>query len=66
MSCETGVNSNTVKGQLQINAVGNAKCTDGSSYELPKVTCKAGNSGNADCRGSYGEGKSFPIQIKTN
>lgn len=66
VSCETGVTSSTVNGKLEINAKGNAKCTDGSSYELPKVTCDAGSSGNADCKGSYGEGKSFPIQIKTN
>lgn len=51
---------------LNIGNTGIAKCTDGSTYQLPQVSCKPDTSGRADCSGEYGKGQKFPISMKSN
>lgn len=53
-------------GKLSINNAGVAKCSDGSSYQLPNVSCKAGVRSSADCQGQYQNGQQFPMTIKSN
>lgn len=51
---------------LSISNSGIANCTDGSTYQLPNVTCQPDSNGKANCQGEYGQGKKFPITIKSN
>lgn len=66
VTCSGAVNAAAAKGGLNINNAGIANCTDGSTYQLPNVVCKPTTSGVADCSGSYGSGKAFPMSMKTN
>lgn len=51
---------------LSIANTGTATCTDGSTYQLPNVSCQPDSNGKANCQGEYGQGKKFPITIKSN
>lgn len=66
VTCSGTVNAAAGQGGLNINNAGIANCTDGSTYQLPNVVCKPTASGVADCSGSYGSGKAFPMSMKTN
>jgi hypothetical protein len=59
----------TVGAQVQgrsvlINDRGTAKCTDGSTMALPKVTCTPGAGNQAACQGQYDNGTSFPVSMR--
>ena len=49
---------------LNINDRGVAKCSDGSTMALPKVTCVPSADGRADCQGRYDNGTSFPVSMR--
>lgn len=49
---------------VQINDRGTAKCTDGSTMALPKVTCTPGAGNQAACQGQYDNGTSFPVSMR--
>lgn len=49
---------------LNINDRGVAKCSDGSTMALPKVTCVPTADGRADCQGRYENGTSFPVSMR--
>ena len=51
---------------LQMNDRGLAKCSDGSTMALPKVTCVTNSSRQADCQGRSDDGSTFPVSIRRN
>lgn len=65
VSCTANVNAAIQGGGLAINNAGTATCSDGSSYQLPNVSCKPTLSGQADCKGNYGGGDAFPMSMKS-
>ena len=62
VKCVGDVNANVSGGGLTISNKNVANCSDGSTYQLPEISCKP-NSASADCNGSYGDNR-FPITIK--
>lgn len=65
VSCTADVNASIQKGGLAINNNGTASCSDGSTYQLPSVSCKPTANGEADCKGNYNGGHSFPMSMKS-
>lgn len=69
VKCTGAINGGLSGGSLTIQGNSIAKCSDGSSYAMPKVVCKPGKDGNSDCTSSYdgkasGTSKSeFPMTI---
>ncbi|HGM5581113.1 TPA: SrfA family protein [Pseudomonas putida] len=61
--CQAPVQASMHGGQLSINSDGKAACVDGSSYDLPQVTCTPGARSAADCAGNYGA-DAFPMLMK--
>lgn len=57
----SGLHSN---GELLIKTRGNARCTDGSRYPMPEVTCKAGASDVAECTARYDANTVVPLTFK--
>lgn len=67
VSCKGDVLATVTGGQLSINSQGAANCSDGSSYVMPTVSCKAGAASAADCAGSYAnQAQEFPMQMHGN
>lgn len=66
VQCVGDVAAKMQSGGLSINNNSIAKCSDGSTYQLPTVNCKAGATSGADCQGTYGTGQKFPISMKSN
>lgn len=64
VECVGDVNTAVGAGGLTIDNSGPAKCKDGSTYKLPKVTCKPGATSAADCTGQYDNSNKFPMSIK--
>ena len=62
VKCVGDVNANVSGGGLTISNKNVASCSDGTTYQLPEISCKP-NSASADCNGSYGDNR-FPITIK--
>ncbi|MBN6067075.1 hypothetical protein HYE66_11510 [Aggregatibacter actinomycetemcomitans] len=62
VKCVGDVNANVSGGGLTISNKNVASCSDGTTYQLPEISCKP-NSNSADCNGSYGNNQ-FPITIK--
>ncbi|WP_109077684.1 SrfA family protein [Aggregatibacter kilianii] len=62
VKCVGDVNANVSGGGLTISNKNVASCSDGTTYQLPEISCKP-NSASADCNGSYGDNQ-FPITIK--
>ena len=68
VKCTGAVKGGLAKGALSINAQSEAKCTDGSVYEMPKVVCTQGSDGNSDCVSTYQNSKTkkttqFPMNL---
>jgi len=60
-----GAVSAQMQGQsLQINDQGVAKCSDGGTMALPKVTCIPQSNGQANCQGRYENGATFPVSMR--
>jgi hypothetical protein len=51
-------------GALMIKTRGSARCSDGSRYPMPEVTCKTGSNGAAVCTGRYDGDKVIPITFR--
>ncbi|MDM3121121.1 SrfA family protein [Citrobacter sp. Cf125] len=51
-------------GELMIKSRGNARCTDGSRYPMPEITCKAGTNDVAACTARYDDQAEIPLTIK--
>ncbi len=64
VECVGDVNAAVGGSGLTIDNAGQAKCNDGSTYKLPKVTCKPGATSAADCTGQYDNSNKFPMSIK--
>ena len=68
VKCVADVNSQMASGGLSISSDQVAKCTDGTSYKMPDVTCKPGKNGVSRCVSSYktqdGRIKQFPMVIQ--
>ena len=54
----------TQSGELMIKSRGNARCTDGSRYPMPEITCKAGTNDVAACTARYDDHAEIPLTIK--
>lgn len=50
-------------GNLIIKSRGQAKCSDGSRYPLPEITCTQGLSGPAQCTGRYDGDTVVPVTL---
>lgn len=57
----SGLHSN---GELMIKSRGNARCTDGSRYPMPEVSCKSGTSDVAECSARYDAKTVVPLTFK--
>ena len=66
VQCVGDVSAKMQGSGLNIANKGVAKCTDGSTYQLPEVICKPGAKSIADCQGGYGSGQRFPMTMKSN
>lgn len=55
VKCSTATGGSSVSGALEI-AGGNARCSDGSTVQLPKIKCVPGKDGKAKCSGIYDAG----------
>lgn len=51
-------------GELMIKSRGNARCTDGSRYPMPEITCKARTNDVAACTARYDDHAEIPLTIK--
>lgn len=51
-------------GELMIKSRGNARCTDGSRYPMPEITCKAGVNDVATCTARYDDHAAIPLTFK--
>ncbi len=61
--CQTEIKGSYTGGALNIDHQGQAKCADGSSYNLPKVTCKPDQQGKTNCVGSYDNQEQVKMQL---
>ena len=51
-------------GELMIKSRGNARCTDGSRYPMPEITCKAGTNDVAVCTARFDAKAEIPLTFK--
>lgn len=51
-------------GELLIKSRGHARCSDGSRYPLPEISCKAGTSDVAECSGRYDASTVVPLTFR--
>ncbi|ALB66723.1 SrfA family protein [Cronobacter dublinensis] len=51
-------------GELMIKTRGKARCSDGSRYPMPEISCKAGPNDIAECTGRYDEKTVLPLTMK--
>lgn len=62
--CVGSVSAQMQSRTLQISDRGVAKCSDGGTIALPKVTCTPQADGRADCQGRYENGTTFPVSMR--
>lgn len=64
ISCKADISAGLMSsGNLVINSRYTARCSDGSRYRMPEITCKA-TSEAADCSARYGDDTVFPMTMK--
>ncbi|MEW7315067.1 SrfA family protein [Buttiauxella gaviniae] len=51
-------------GTLMVKTRGNARCSDGSRYPLPEISCKPGENDVAECSGKYASDTVVPVTFK--
>lgn len=51
-------------GELMIKTRGSARCTDGSRFPLPEITCKSGEGSVAQCTARYDANTLLPLTFK--
>lgn len=61
--CSGPVSATMKGGSLAIDSQGQAVCADGSTYEMPKISCRKGATTIADCTGGYGKDQ-FPMSMR--
>ncbi|MNF40149.1 hypothetical protein D3C84_211470 [compost metagenome] len=61
--CSGPVSATMKGGSLAIDSQGQAVCGDGSTYDMPKVSCRPGATTIADCTGGYGK-EQFPMSMR--
>ncbi len=66
VKCTGNVQANIVHGGVDIQNTGVAHCTDGTTYQLPNITCSSTQGIRTNCQGEYEQGQKFPISIKSN
>ncbi|MFZ4833142.1 SrfA family protein [Rouxiella sp. Mn2063] len=64
VTCSAGVSALVNSGQLAINNIGQAQCSDGSSYKMPEIVCQPGAQSAAHCKGRYDAKTVFPMTMK--
>jgi len=64
VTCSAGVSALMNSGKLAINNIGQAQCSDGSSYKMPEIVCQPGAQSAADCKGRYDAKTVFPMTMK--
>lgn len=65
VQCEGTTESSIVDGRLQISEQGTvARCSDGSSFEVPRISCAPDQSGRSQCTGQTPDGRALPITIR--
>lgn len=61
-SCTGPAKSAMESGQLVITQ-GTIRCPDGTTFNAPRVVCKVGAGGRADCEGVNEDGSTFPVSM---
>lgn len=61
-SCTGPAKSVMESGQLVITQ-GTIRCPDGTTFNAPRVVCKVGAGGQADCEGVNEDGSTFPVSM---
>jgi len=51
-------------GELMIKSRGHARCSDGSRYPMPEITCKAGASDVAECLARFDANQIVPLTFR--
>ncbi|WP_413653372.1 SrfA family protein, partial [Pantoea sp. B65] len=65
ISCKADVTAGLMSsGNLVINSRYAARCSDGSRYTMPEITCKQNATGIAACEANYGKDTVYPMTIK--
>jgi hypothetical protein len=65
VTCRADIYSGLHKtGELMIKSRSNARCTDGTRYPLPEITCKAGTHDVAECTARYDSNTVVPLTFK--
>ncbi|MCX8963770.1 virulence effector protein [Erwinia psidii] len=65
ITCKVDVYAGLMKsGNLVINSRTKARCSDGSRYQMPDLTCKQGATGVAECSGQYDANTVLPMTMK--
>jgi hypothetical protein len=65
VTCRAPVNAGLMQsGNLVINSRYKAKCSDGSRYQMPEISCTQGVTGAAVCQGRYNGDTVYPMTIK--
>ncbi|HKS34372.1 MAG TPA: SrfA family protein [Enterobacteriaceae bacterium] len=65
VTCRADIYSGLHKtGELMIKSRSNARCTDGTRYPLPEITCKAGTHDVAECTARYDSQTVVPLTFK--
>lgn len=65
VTCRAAVNAGLMQsGNLVINSRYRAKCSDGSRYQMPEISCTQGATGAAVCQGRYNGDTVYPMTIK--
>ena len=63
MRCTGNVDAQVKSGRMRIESLGPAICADGSSFDMPQITCKADAKSAAACIGNYADTR-FPISMR--
>lgn len=63
MTCAGPVSAAMQSGQLLVEAQEQARCEDGSHYEMPRVQCHQANGETTSCAASYDDAP-FPMQLR--
>ncbi|AEX54673.1 putative virulence factor [Rahnella aquatilis CIP 78.65 = ATCC 33071] len=65
VTCRAAANAGLMQsGNLVINSRYRAKCSDGSRYQMPEISCTQGATGAAVCQGRYTGDTVYPMTIK--
>lgn len=63
MRCTGDVDAQMADGSMRIQSLGRAVCPDGTSFDMPEITCAPGATSAADCVGNYADTR-FPMSMR--